>query len=240
MTRPDATTIASSAAAGTAALAATINALADMPAPAIVWGMASVAWVATGVYARRAHLARVRREAARRDVHAPIVFDISAFVTGMGDGFTLVSDPDDTTPLLDPERSQVTIEAFTTSMEAIKDTFERTRADFEQLLAALGFVTEEPAERSRAAKPKRREPETVVLGSPRHDAICRALRLAHIDPDDVSLHGVVVHRNHIEFDEVVRDADGDLVLDVRRGVLVTRRRIVRNPNPRLALTGGAR
>lgn len=239
MTRPDATTIASSAAAGTAALAATINALADMPAPAIIWGIASVAWVATGVYARRAHLARVRRDAARRDVHVPIVFDISAFVTAVN-GFNLVSDPDDTTPLLDPERSQVTIEAFTTSMEAIKDTFERTRADFEQLVAALGFVTEEPAERSRAAKPKRREPEAVVWGSPRHDAICRALRLAHIDPDDVSLHGVVVHRNHIEFDEVVRDANGDLVLDVRRGVRVTRRRIVRNPNPRLALSGGAR
>lgn len=239
MTRPDATTIASYAAAGTAALAATINALADMPAPAIIWGIASVAWVATGVYARRAHLTRVRREAARRDVHVPIVFDISAFVTA-SNGFNLVSDPDDTTPLLDPERSQVTLEAFTTSMEAIKDTFERTRADFEQLLAALGFVTEEPAERSRAAKPKRREPETVVWGSPRHDAICRALRLAHIDPDDVSLHGVVVHRNHIEFDEVVRDADGDLVFDVRRGAFVTRRRIVRNPNPRLALTGGAR
>lgn len=239
MTRPDATTIASSAAAGTAALAATINALADLPAPAIIWGVASVAWVATGVYARRAHLARVRREAARRDVHVPIVFDISAFVTAVN-GFNLVSDPDDTTPLLDPERSQVTLEAFTTSMEAIKSTFERTRADWEQLLAALGFVTEEPAERSRPAKPKRREPETVVWGSPRHDAICRALRLAYIDPDDVSLHGVVVHRNHIEFDEVVRDADGDLVLDARRGVRVTRRRIVRNPNPRLALTGGAR
>lgn len=239
MTRPDATTIASYAAAATAALAATINALADMPAPAIIWGIASVAWVATGVYARRTHLARVRREAARRDAHVPIMLDISAFVTAVN-GFNLVPSPISTSPLIDPERSQVTLEAITTSMEAIKDTFERTRADFEQLLAALGFVTEEPAEHSRASKPKRREPETVVWGSPRHDAICRALRLAHIDPDDVSLHGLVVHRNHIEFDEAVRGRDGGRVLDVRRGVLVTCRRIVRNPNPRLALTSGAR
>lgn len=81
-----------------------------------------------------------------------------------------------------------------------------------------------------------RKPEFLIYGSPRHAALLRAFRLAGVDPQTVLLHGVVVHRNHIEYDELQHDAHGAKLLNLRRAWYVTKRRIIRNPNPQLAVT----
>lgn len=78
--------------------------------------------------------------------------------------------------------------------------------------------------------------EDFLRGSPRHEAIIRAFTLAGVDPSAVSAEGVVIHRNHIEYDEVQLDRLGIAHIDWRRGEIVTKRRVVRNPNPRLAVT----
>ena len=74
---------------------------------------------------------------------------------------------------------------------------------------------------------------TVIYGTARHAALLRAFILAKIDPDQVSVDGIVVHRNHIGYDEFQRDGRG-WKIPTRDGRAVTKRRIIRNPNPRLA------
>lgn len=78
--------------------------------------------------------------------------------------------------------------------------------------------------------------EYVLHGTPRHAAICRALTLANVDLDRVAVGDIAVHRNHIEYDEFQRGKDGNTVIDLRRFAVITKRRVVRNPNPRLAVT----
>ena len=80
------------------------------------------------------------------------------------------------------------------------------------------------------------KPEFVVYGSPRHAALLRAFRLAGVDPWTVLLHGIIVHRNHIEYDEMQYDERGAKLLNIRCARYVTKHRIIRNPNPRLAAT----
>lgn len=79
------------------------------------------------------------------------------------------------------------------------------------------------------------KPESLFYGSPRHAALLRAFRLAGVDPGNVQLPGIVVHRNHIEYEEFQRDERG-WKIPTRNGYALTKRRIVRNPNPRLAVT----
>lgn len=76
--------------------------------------------------------------------------------------------------------------------------------------------------------------EKYAPGTPRYEAVCRALTLAGVDLDTVSIHGILVHRNHIEYWEFQRTRDGSWAANLRKFMLVTKRRIVRNPNPRLA------
>ena len=75
--------------------------------------------------------------------------------------------------------------------------------------------------------------EDTMLGTPRHAAICRALTLAHVDLEHVSAYGLRIARNHIEHDEFHADERG-WKIPTRDGCAVTKRRVVRNPNPRLA------
>ena len=79
------------------------------------------------------------------------------------------------------------------------------------------------------------EPEYVLHGTPRHAAICRALTLANVDLKRVAVVDVAIHRNHIEYDEYQLDERG-WKIPTRGGGAVTKRRVVRNPNPRLAVT----
>lgn len=76
--------------------------------------------------------------------------------------------------------------------------------------------------------------EDTILGTPRHAAICRALTLAHVDLEHVSAYGLRITRNHIEYNEVQRDQHGVPRLDWLRCRHITKRRVIRNPNPRLA------
>lgn len=74
---------------------------------------------------------------------------------------------------------------------------------------------------------------TVIHGTARHAALLRAFLLARVDPYQVSVDGIVVYRNHIEFDEFQCDERG-WKIPTRNGYALTKRRIIRNPNPRLA------
>ena len=75
--------------------------------------------------------------------------------------------------------------------------------------------------------------ETPIHGTPRHAAICRALTLAGVDLDTASL-SISIYRNHIEYDEFQCDKALQKILDLRDPGWRTKRRVVRNPNPRLA------
>ena len=75
--------------------------------------------------------------------------------------------------------------------------------------------------------------EDFLPGSPRHEAIIRAFQLAGVDLHRAVREGIVVHRNHIEYDEFQVD-DRGWKIPTRDGDAVTKRRVVRNPNPRLA------
>lgn len=80
----------------------------------------------------------------------------------------------------------------------------------------------------------RPQPEDVIYGTPRHAALCRAFTLANIDLSNVSIYGIAVYRNHIEYDEFQRDKALQKILDLRDPGWRTKRRVIRNPNPRLA------
>lgn len=75
---------------------------------------------------------------------------------------------------------------------------------------------------------------TVDPETPFGRALVRAFKLAHIKPGTVSAHDITVTRNHIEYREFQRDRLGGPVVDERRFAFVTKRRVIRNPNPRLA------
>lgn len=77
--------------------------------------------------------------------------------------------------------------------------------------------------------------EHITWGTPRYTGVSRALALAGVDLRSTSSFNVAVYRNHIEYDEFQLDENGGLIETRGHSVLV-KRRVVRNPNPRLAVT----
>ena len=75
---------------------------------------------------------------------------------------------------------------------------------------------------------------TVDPETPFGRALVRAFKLARVKPGTVSVHDITVTRNHIEYGEFQRDRLGLSLVDERRAKFVTKRRVIRNPNPRLA------